>query len=61
MTGFFKTIAKALTRNTIKFTGKYATQAANAYINKRSREGEWWEFVENNEGRAIIIRRRCRE
>lgn len=58
MSKVFNGVMNILTTNTKKYVGKYATEAAQRYINRRKKCGEVWEFLENNEGRSIIIRRR---
>lgn len=52
---------KMFTKNSIKFTGPNAYRKADNFISKKRRQGEWWEFAENCQGHAVVMRRRHME
>lgn len=57
MSRVFRGVVRALTENTLKFTGRFATDEARKTIENLKQYNERWEFLENNDGRCVIKRR----
>lgn len=51
-------MSSPITRNTLRFTGMKAVKAAIKFITEKKGDGERWEFVESNEERCVLMKRK---